>query len=87
MDKCFEAHGALRLCEVGEGDDGSEKTTEEELLAWKETLWKSMCAEIRLEEHEALYEPSFDIQEQSIVTNATLVYLREPNPAHLSGNH
>ncbi|KAK7905449.1 NADPH-cytochrome P450 reductase [Exophiala xenobiotica] len=86
MDRCLEAHGAIRLCETGEGDDGGEKTTEEDFLAWKETLWKSVCAEMGLEEHEAVYEPSFDVQEQPIDSKAPLVYLGEPNSVHLSGD-
>ncbi|OQU97042.1 SnoaL-like domain-containing protein [Cladophialophora immunda] len=85
VDKCLEAHGASRLCETGEGDDGGNRTTEEDFLTWKETLWKTISAHMHLEEREAIYEPGFDIQETDAEPNALTVYLGEPNAAHLSG--
>ncbi|OAL27049.1 hypothetical protein AYO20_09857 [Fonsecaea nubica] len=85
VDSCLEAHGASRLCETGEGDDGGNKTTEEDFLTWKETMWKRLASEMHLEECEQVYEPSFDVQEKETQSDAPLVYLGEPNSTHLSG--
>ncbi|KIW75335.1 hypothetical protein Z517_10076 [Fonsecaea pedrosoi CBS 271.37] len=84
VDSCLEAHGASRLCETGEGDDGGNKTTEEDFLTWKETMWKRLASEMHLEECEQVYEPSFDVQEKETQSDAPLVYLGEPNSMHLS---
>ncbi|EXJ84070.1 NADPH-ferrihemoprotein reductase [Capronia epimyces CBS 606.96] len=86
VDQSLETHGARRLCATGEGDDGGDKTTEEDFLSWKESLWQSVASVMGLEEREAVYEPSFDVQEEgSTQAEASHVFLGEQNSLHLRG--
>ena len=78
--------GATRIGTPGEGDDGA-GTMEEDFLAWKEPMWSELSEKIGLEEREAVYEPIFSITErEDLDSEASEVYLGEPNKNHLEGS-
>ena len=85
VDEHLKRLGGERVGEAGEGDDGA-GTMEEDFLAWKDPMWAALAESMSLEEREAVYEPVFEITEQSDLsaTDAT-VYLGEPNRNHLEG--
>ena len=86
VDKALTRLGATRIGEAGEGDDG-EGTMEEDFLSWKEGMWAKVAESMNLEEREAVYEPIFDIAEQSDLTpESANVYVGEPTKQHLSAS-
>ncbi|KAF2721610.1 hypothetical protein K431DRAFT_284759 [Polychaeton citri CBS 116435] len=85
LTKQLDKMGAKRVGDAGEGDDGA-GTMEEDFLAWKEPMWKSLAADMNLEEREAVYEPIFEVTEKpELSTEEDTVYLGEPNKNHLEG--
>jgi len=59
---------------------------EEDYLSWKETMWAALSEEMNLKEREAVYEPSYEIQErEDLSAEDDTVYLGEPNKNHLEG--
>jgi NADPH-ferrihemoprotein reductase len=85
VDKSLERLGGHRIGIAGRGDDG-EKTTEEDFLSWKETMWAALSKKMGLEEREATYEPVFAIAEIGhLNTKDDKVYLGEPNQLALEG--
>lgn len=86
LNKILTNLGAKRIGEAGEGDDGA-GTMEEDYLAWKEPMWKALAEEMGLDEREAHYEPSLEVQEkEDLSKDDPTVYLGEPNRHHLEGN-
>ena len=85
VDKFLTKLGAKRIGEAGEGDDGA-GTMEEDFLAWKEPMWTALSEAMSLEEREAVYEPVYEVTEQSEMdASQETVYLGEPNKNHLEG--
>ncbi|KAK0715735.1 NADPH-cytochrome P450 reductase [Lasiosphaeris hirsuta] len=85
VTKALEKHGAHRIGEAGEGDDGA-GTMEEDFLAWKDPMWKALQEKMGLDEREAVYEPIFGIVERETLTkDSPEVYVGEPNKMHLDG--
>lgn len=85
VTKSLDNLGASRVSDVGEGDEGS-GTTEEDFLAWKETMWTALASKMNLSETETTYQPSFNVVEsKDLSQESPQVYLGEPNEAHLSG--
>lgn len=85
VDKTLQRLGGHRIGIAGSGDDGG-KTTEEDFLAWKETMWVALAKEMDLKERESFYEPVFDIIEcTDLSTKDDKVYLGEPNQLRLKG--
>lgn len=85
IDTALEKHGANRIGEAGEGDDGA-GTMEEDFLAWKDPMWAALATKMGLEEREAVYEPVFSIVDREGMTpDSPEVYLGEPNRMHLEG--
>ena len=83
VDTALSKHGAVKIGEAGEGDDGA-GTMEEDFLAWKEPMWTALCEAMSLEEREAVYEPVFGIEErEDLSPEDDTVYLGEPNKNHL----
>ncbi|KAF1831085.1 NADPH-cytochrome P450 reductase [Decorospora gaudefroyi] len=86
VDKYLTKLGASRLGTAGEGDDGA-GTMEEDFLAWKEPMWAAVSEKMGLEEREAMYEPTLEINERpELSVEDDTVYLGEPNKNHLEGN-
>lgn len=86
VTKYFDRLGAQRIGSAGEGDDGA-GTMEEDFLAWKEPMWKSLTEAMGLEEREAVYEPVFEVTEKpDMDPESDEVYLGEPNKNHLEGS-
>jgi NADPH-ferrihemoprotein reductase len=80
----FDALGASRIGNVGEGDDGS-GTTEEDFIAWKEDMWTALAPKMNLTEVQSTYEPTYSIVEhESLTSESVQVYTGEPNESHLS---
>lgn len=76
--------GATRLGDYGMGDDG-DGTMEEDFLSWKENMWSVVAIALNLEEHEAKYEETFEVLEDSeLTTAAENVFLGEPSKKHLT---
>ncbi|KAI9795648.1 MAG: hypothetical protein M1833_006888 [Piccolia ochrophora] len=85
VSAAFDKLGASRISDAGEGDDGA-GTMEEDFLAWKEPMWKSLAETMNLQEREAVYEPVFSVTEKDdLNADADTVYLGEPNKNHLEG--
>ncbi|KAG5976329.1 hypothetical protein E4U58_005135 [Claviceps cyperi] len=85
VDKALTKLGAHRIGQAGEGDDGA-GTMEEDFLAWKDPMWVALAEKMRLEEREAIYEPTFSIVDRENLTpESPEVYLGEPNKMHLDG--
>ena len=85
LDKSLSKLGAKRIGTAGEGDDGA-GTMEEDFLAWKEPMWTALQEDMGLEEREAVYEPSFSVEEKEEMSpEDPNVYLGEPNKNHLEG--
>lgn len=85
IDQTLERLGGHRIAPTGRGDDG-EKTTEEDFLAWKETMWAALAKKMGLIEKEVIYEPVFHIIERKDLTcKDDKVYLGEPNQLSLQG--
>ncbi|KAL2884826.1 NADPH--cytochrome P450 reductase [Ceratocystis lukuohia] len=85
VNKLLESHGAHRISEAGEGDDGA-GTMEEDFIAWKESMWKALADKMGLQEREAVYEPVFSITKcNELSTQDEKVYLGEPNGPHRDG--
>src|ERR1700753_4255024 len=85
VDKALTKLGGTRIGEAGEGDDGA-GTMEKDFLAWKEPLWTALAETMGLEEREAVFEPTFEINEaENLSIEDTTVYLGEPNRNHLEG--
>lgn len=85
ITKTLIKHGATKIGEAGEGDDGA-GTMEEDFLAWKDPMWAALAEKMGLEEREAVYEPIFGIIErEDLTTESPEVFLGEPNKAHLDG--
>ncbi|KAI9668012.1 MAG: NADPH-cytochrome P450 reductase [Bathelium mastoideum] len=85
VNAALEKLGGQRIGTAGEGDDGA-GTMEEDFLAWKEPMWKSLTDSMGLEEREAVYEPVFQITEKpEMDAESDEVYLGEPNKNHLEG--
>ncbi|KAI1621295.1 NADPH cytochrome P450 oxidoreductase [Exophiala viscosa] len=85
VDVTLERLGGHRICPAGRGDDG-EKTTEEDFLAWKETMWAALAKHMNLEEKKVIYEPVFTIIDRhDLNKDDPKVYLGEPNQLHLQG--
>ncbi|CAK3932570.1 NADPH--cytochrome P450 reductase [Lecanosticta acicola] len=86
VDKFLTTLGATRIGDAGEGDDGA-GTMEEDFLAWKEPMWAALSEAMSLEEREAVYEPVYEVTEQSeMEASHETVYLGEPNKNHLEGH-
>ncbi|KAG0669441.1 NADPH-cytochrome P450 reductase [Maudiozyma exigua] len=51
--------GAKLIGPLGQGDDGA-ATTDEDYLAWKENILEDIKDALALQEHEQIYEPSFE---------------------------
>ena len=86
VDKALGNSGATRIGAAGEGDDGA-GTMEEDFLAWKEPMWADLSKAMGLEEREAVYEPTFEVQEKpELDADEDQVYLGEPNKNHLEGH-
>ncbi|OLN89753.1 NADPH-cytochrome P450 reductase 2 [Colletotrichum chlorophyti] len=62
VDKALEDGGASRLAPVGRADD-AQGATEEDFLAWKDDLYKIFREDLKLQEHEVVYEPSLAVVE------------------------
>ncbi|TVY47501.1 NADPH--cytochrome P450 reductase [Lachnellula occidentalis] len=85
VNKSLDRLGGHRIGVAGRGDDG-EKTTEEDFLDWKESMWAALSRKMGLKEREAFYEPVFAITERSDLSTAdNKVYLGEPNQLALDG--
>ncbi|CAK7228067.1 hypothetical protein SCUCBS95973_006755 [Sporothrix curviconia] len=85
VDKALQRHGATRVGEAGEGDDGA-GTMEEDFLAWKDPMWAALAEKMGLEEREAVYEPIFSLTpSETLSVDSPEVYLGEPNKMHLEG--
>ncbi|KAH7252835.1 hypothetical protein BKA59DRAFT_492640 [Fusarium tricinctum] len=81
----FDALGASRIGDIGEGDDGS-GTTEEDFIAWKEDMWTALASKMNLTEVQSTYEPTYSIVEhESLTSESVQVYTGEPNESHLLG--
>lgn len=79
----LDGQGAKRIGSVGEGDDGG-GTMEEDFLAWKDTMWAALLADMGLQEHEATYEPAFSVTERADLNRESdELYLGEPNQRYL----
>ena len=84
--KYMKENGATLIGKLGAGDDGA-ATTDEDYLAWKETIFEAIKDALVLHEHEQVYEPSFKYnvligQE----TNTEAVSLGEPSKQYLPCN-
>ncbi|GAO49355.1 hypothetical protein SAICODRAFT_74213 [Saitoella complicata NRRL Y-17804] len=87
VDEALTRLGAKRIGMAGEGDDG-DGTMEEDFLGWKDGMWEAVAAELGLEEHEALYEPTLQVTEQPTLSVADdTVYVGEPSKHHLGSKH
>ncbi|KAL5614344.1 hypothetical protein BROUX41_004450 [Berkeleyomyces rouxiae] len=85
VNKLLESHGAHRIGDAGEGDDGA-GTMEEDFIAWKESMWKALADKMGLKEREAVYEPVFSITtREELSIDSEKVYLGEPNGPHRDG--
>ncbi|KFY68501.1 hypothetical protein V496_01023 [Pseudogymnoascus sp. VKM F-4515 (FW-2607)] len=85
IDKSLERLGGHRIGVAGRGDDG-EKTTEEDFLAWKESMWAALANKMGLKKRKSVYEPVFGVIERTDLRNKDeKVYLGEPNEARLKG--
>ncbi|CAK7268879.1 hypothetical protein SEPCBS119000_003285 [Sporothrix epigloea] len=85
VDKALQRHGATRIGEAGEGDDGA-GTMEEDFLAWKDPMWAALAEKMGLGEREAVYEPIFSLTPSDTLTvDSPEVYLGEPNKTMLEG--
>lgn len=79
----LETLGAERFAPYGHGDDGV-GTMDEDFLAWKEECFDSLKNNLNFEEHEAVYEPSFELTEESLMSASdTEVSNGEPNKAYV----
>lgn len=85
IDGILSKLGAQKLAATGQGDDG-ERTTEEDFLAWKESMWTALSEQMRLTERESVYEPVFNIIEKHDQTaQSPSLFLGEPNQMRLKG--
>ncbi|KAF7553264.1 hypothetical protein G7Z17_g3764 [Cylindrodendrum hubeiense] len=83
VDKALGELGASRIGEIGEGDDGA-GTTEEDFLAWKESMWGALSQRFRLTERDSVFESSFRIMEHvELESHSPEIYLGEPNKSQL----
>ncbi|GKU07112.1 nadph-cytochrome p450 reductase [Fusarium langsethiae] len=79
VTKSLDALGALVIGSVGEGDEGA-SSTEDDFMAWKESLWAALTARMDLREIKGTTEPSFTITERpDLHPDSRQVYLGEPN--------
>lgn len=80
----LEELGAERFAPYGQGDDGV-GSMDEDFLSWKETCFDSLKNNLNFEEHELVYEPSFElIEEHELSASDNQVSGGEPNKAYIS---
>lgn len=74
---------ATLIGEHGLADDGA-GTTDEDYLAWKETIFEALKDQLHLSEHEQKFEPSFKLEKLDEITDN--VSLGEPSLQYLPCN-
>ncbi|KAH6986579.1 FAD binding domain-containing protein [Ilyonectria destructans] len=85
IDSVLQYHGAQRIGNVGEGDDGK-GTIEDEFIAWKEPMWAVLAKKMGLEGHEATFDLLFRVSPIDYLTrDSEEVYLGERNEIRLDG--
>lgn len=83
LNNKLEQLGAERFAPYGQGDDGV-GTMDEDYLAWREECFDSLKNNLNLDEHELVYEPSFElIEEKNLSMNDEGVSTGEPNEAYV----
>ncbi|GKU05536.1 nadph-cytochrome p450 reductase [Fusarium langsethiae] len=79
VTKSLDALGASVIGPVGEGDEGA-SSTEDDFMAWKESLWTALADKMNLHEMQGTTELSFTITERpDLHPDSPQVYLGEPN--------
>ncbi|KAM0542545.1 hypothetical protein ACHAPJ_012753 [Fusarium lateritium] len=79
VSSIFDRLGAQRIGPLGEGDDGA-GTLEEDFLSWKDEMWAALSDEVRLEESNSAFQPSFSIMERGdLDTSSSEVFTGEPS--------
>jgi len=78
VDKLLQTLGAEQLLPVGKADD-AKAGTQEDFLLWKETLFRFLKDNFKLQEYEPKYEPSVAVIEDDSLQLADL-HLGEPIP-------
>ncbi|KAH6677261.1 NADPH cytochrome P450 oxidoreductase [Halenospora varia] len=82
VDTAFQHLGAKRIGELGLGDDAA-NTTEEDYLAWKESIWTAAADLWALTESKVDIEPTFSVTEIETPSLTSNVYLGELSKYHL----
>lgn len=75
VDSALELHGTHRIGDVGEGDVGK-GSMEDSFLSWKDAMWGSLCLVTNLDEHEACFEPAFNVNKEQ-VPESPVHFMRE----------
>lgn len=82
VDSCLTEAAAERIGKIGLGDE-AQNTTEDSFLTWREDVLLHLATRFNLEEQAYVYQPLYDVREQSVMTSDT--FLGEPNRAQLKG--
>lgn len=83
LNEKLELLGAERFAPYGQGDDGL-GTMDEDFLSWKEECFESLKNNVNLEEHELVYEPSFELLEEThLLSSDESVCNGEPNKSYV----
>jgi len=84
LNEKLENLGAERIAPYGQGDDGV-GTMDEDFLSWKEACFDSLKNDLNLDEHELVYEPSFELIEENVLSaDDEGVSAGEPNRAYIN---
>lgn len=83
LDEKLEALGAERIAVYGQGDDGL-GTMDEDFLSWKEECFDTLKNNFSFEEHESVYEPSFELIDSELSSKDASVSHGEPNKAYIN---
>ncbi|SCU86839.1 LAMI_0D03796g1_1 [Lachancea mirantina] len=84
VEKYMNEAGATRVGPFGEADDGA-GTTDEDFLTWKDSVMEELKDQLGLDEHEQVFEPSFEYKQISQgVSNE--ISLGEPTAQYMPNN-
>ncbi|SCV03343.1 LAME_0H09670g1_1 [Lachancea meyersii CBS 8951] len=81
-NKLLSEAGATLLGKCGEADDGA-GTTDEDYMAWKETVTDLLKSELALDEHEQKFQPNFKYSVLETSKTDPAVSLGEPTSQYL----
>ncbi|KAJ9635445.1 NADPH-cytochrome P450 reductase [Coniosporium tulheliwenetii] len=80
-DRTLQSAGAIRIGDLGLGDDGK-GTLEDDFVEWKDTTLAAIAQHFHLPKLEYTFKPNFEVTESDIAQTSD-VFLGEPNKSHL----